>query len=199
MNIEALCAAPPEALAHSPSLMPLSCPVAPHLSASCTKTAAAAAVVAWRGGRAPPGPRKTSPAPRPVSRPPQRPPQRPAPPAAAAAVVVVVRGGGPVFHRHRDRWTHMHEPGCRRGGPARWRCTASALRRGARPARPPIGEGLDEPVRRRWKMAMGKISAFTLPFSAALDTSSTTFCATSCAMSCAASFMHGRLCASNAK
>ena len=29
MNIEALCAAPPEALAHSPSQMPLSCPVAP--------------------------------------------------------------------------------------------------------------------------------------------------------------------------
>ena len=28
-NIEALCAAPPEALAHSPSQMPLSCPVAP--------------------------------------------------------------------------------------------------------------------------------------------------------------------------
>ena len=29
MNIEALCAAPPEALAHSPSQIPLSCPVAP--------------------------------------------------------------------------------------------------------------------------------------------------------------------------
>ena len=29
MNIEALCAAPPVALPHSPSLMPLSCPVAP--------------------------------------------------------------------------------------------------------------------------------------------------------------------------
>ena len=29
INIEALCAAPPEALAHSPSQMPLSCPVAP--------------------------------------------------------------------------------------------------------------------------------------------------------------------------
>jgi len=29
MNIEALCAAPLEALAHSPSQMPLSCPVAP--------------------------------------------------------------------------------------------------------------------------------------------------------------------------
>ena len=29
MDIEALCAAPPEALAHSPSQMPLSCPVAP--------------------------------------------------------------------------------------------------------------------------------------------------------------------------
>ena len=29
MNIEALCAAPPEALTHSPSQMPLSCPVAP--------------------------------------------------------------------------------------------------------------------------------------------------------------------------
>jgi len=29
MNIEMLCAAPPEALAHNPSQMPLSCPVAP--------------------------------------------------------------------------------------------------------------------------------------------------------------------------
>ena len=29
INIEALCAAPPEAFAHSPSQMPLSCPVAP--------------------------------------------------------------------------------------------------------------------------------------------------------------------------
>jgi len=29
MNTEALCAAPPEALAHSPSQLPLSCPVAP--------------------------------------------------------------------------------------------------------------------------------------------------------------------------
>ena len=29
INIEALCAAPPEALAQSPSQMPLSCPVAP--------------------------------------------------------------------------------------------------------------------------------------------------------------------------
>jgi len=29
MNTEALCAAPPEVLAHSPSQMPLSCPVAP--------------------------------------------------------------------------------------------------------------------------------------------------------------------------
>ena len=29
INIEAFCAAPPEALAHSPSQMPLSCPVAP--------------------------------------------------------------------------------------------------------------------------------------------------------------------------
>ena len=59
MNIEALCAAPPEALAHSPSQMPLSCPVAPHLiSASCTKTAAAAVVASGearkaRGARAP--------------------------------------------------------------------------------------------------------------------------------------------------
>jgi len=29
MNLEALCAAPLEALAHSPSQMPLSCPIAP--------------------------------------------------------------------------------------------------------------------------------------------------------------------------
>ena len=50
------------------------CLVAPYRSVSCTKTAAAA-VVARRGRRAPPGPRSPSPAPRSVTRPPQRPPQ----------------------------------------------------------------------------------------------------------------------------
>ena len=34
VNIEAHCAAPPEALAHSPSQMPLSCPVAPQAARS---------------------------------------------------------------------------------------------------------------------------------------------------------------------
>ena len=34
VNIEALCAAPPEALTHSPSQMPLSCPVAPKAARS---------------------------------------------------------------------------------------------------------------------------------------------------------------------
>ena len=34
VNIEALCAAPPEALTHSPSRMPLSCPVAPQAARS---------------------------------------------------------------------------------------------------------------------------------------------------------------------
>ena len=34
MNKEALCAAPPEALTHSPSQMPLSCPVAPQAARS---------------------------------------------------------------------------------------------------------------------------------------------------------------------
>jgi hypothetical protein len=34
MNIEALCAAPPEALTHSPSQMPLSCTVAPQAARS---------------------------------------------------------------------------------------------------------------------------------------------------------------------
>jgi len=42
-----------------------------------------------------------------------------------------------------------------------------------------IGEGLDEPVRRRWKMEMGKISTFTLPSSAVPDMSSATSCAAS--------------------
>jgi len=75
INIEALCAAPPEASAHSPSQMPLSCPVAPPSQREMHKDRAAA-VVAWRGGRAPPGPRSPSPAPRPVARPPQRPAPR---------------------------------------------------------------------------------------------------------------------------
>ena len=75
INIEALCAAPPEASAHSPSQMPLSCPVAPPSQCKLHKDRGAAAV-AWRGGRAPPGPRSPSPAPRPVARPPQRPAPR---------------------------------------------------------------------------------------------------------------------------
>ena len=62
--IEALCAAPPEAYAHSPSQMPLSCPVAPPSQRELHKDRAAV-VVAWRGGRAPPGPGSPSPAPRP--------------------------------------------------------------------------------------------------------------------------------------
>ena len=75
MNIQALCAAPPEAFAHSPSQMPLSCPVAPPSQRELHKDRAAA-VVAWRGGRAPPGPRSPGPAPRPVARPPKRPAPR---------------------------------------------------------------------------------------------------------------------------
>jgi len=65
--------------AYSPSQRPLGCPVAPPSQrvASCAKTAAAAAV-AWQGGRAPHGIRRPIPAPRPVERPPQRPPPRPA-------------------------------------------------------------------------------------------------------------------------
>ena len=55
INIEALCAAPLEAFAHSPSQMPLSCPVAPPSQRELHKDRAAA-VVAWRGGHAPPGP-----------------------------------------------------------------------------------------------------------------------------------------------
>ena len=55
LNIEVLCEAPPEALSHSPSQMPLSCPVAPPSQREPHKDRAAA-VVAWRGGRAPPGP-----------------------------------------------------------------------------------------------------------------------------------------------
>ena len=49
------------------------------------------------------------------------------------------------------RWPHMHAPGGRRGGP-------------------------DEPVRRHWKMTMGKISTFTLPFCAAFFTCSPFTC-----------------------
>jgi len=74
--IKALRTAPPEALAHSSSQMPLSCPIEPPSQCElCTK--AVAAVVAWRGGRASPGSRRPGPAPRPVLRPPPRPAPRP--------------------------------------------------------------------------------------------------------------------------
>jgi len=53
INIEALCAAPPEAFAHSPSQMPLSGPVAPPSQCELHKDRAVV-VVAWRGGRAQP-------------------------------------------------------------------------------------------------------------------------------------------------
>jgi len=73
VNIEAPCAAPPEArLPPQPepngTELPC-CQLRPYLisaSASCTKTAAAT-VVAWRGGRAPPRPRTQSPALSPVA------------------------------------------------------------------------------------------------------------------------------------
>ena len=45
--------------------------------------------------------------------------------------------------------------------------------------RVPIGQGLDGPIGRRWKMTMDKISTFTPPSSAAPDTSCATSCATS--------------------
>jgi len=51
LDIEALCAAPPEAFAHSPSQMPLSCPVAPPSQRELHKDRAAA-VEAWRGAAA---------------------------------------------------------------------------------------------------------------------------------------------------
>jgi len=54
--------------------------------------------------------------------------------------------------------------------------------------RVPIGEGLDEPACRRWKMTMDKIRTFTFPSSAAPETPSATSCATLCAMSFIASF-----------
>ena len=52
INIEALCAAPPKALAHSPSQLPLSCPVAPPSQRELHKDRAAAVVVTSlaRGG-----------------------------------------------------------------------------------------------------------------------------------------------------
>jgi len=118
IDIEALCAAPPEALAHSPSQNGAA-QLRPHLSASCTKTAAAAAVVAWRGGRAPPGPRRPGPAPRPVVHPPPSPAPRPSRavspkgrrggglgPGRRAPVVVVVAAAAvaAVVVRRRPFW-----------------------------------------------------------------------------------------------
>jgi len=53
MNIEALCAAPPEALAHSPSKMPLSCPVAPPSQRELHKDGGGGVAMRARAARAP--------------------------------------------------------------------------------------------------------------------------------------------------
>jgi len=49
MNIEALCAEPPEALAHSPSQMPLSCLVAPLSQRELHKDGGGSCGGEWRG------------------------------------------------------------------------------------------------------------------------------------------------------
>ena len=58
INIEALCAAPPEALAHSPSQMPLSCLVAPLSQRELHKDGGGSGGGEWRGeeGARRPGP-----------------------------------------------------------------------------------------------------------------------------------------------
>ena len=58
INIEALCAAPPEALAHSPSQMPLSCLVAPLSQRELHKDGGGSGNGEWRGeeGARRPGP-----------------------------------------------------------------------------------------------------------------------------------------------
>ena len=58
MDIEALCAAPPEALTHSPSQMPLSCLVAPLSQRELHKDGGGGGGGEWRGeeGARRPGP-----------------------------------------------------------------------------------------------------------------------------------------------
>jgi len=58
INIKALCAAPPEALAHSPSQMPLSCLVAPLSQRELHKDGGGGGGGEWRGeeGARRPGP-----------------------------------------------------------------------------------------------------------------------------------------------
>jgi len=58
INIEALCTAPPEALAHSPSQMPLSCLVAPLSQRKLHKDGGGCGRGEWRGeeGARRPGP-----------------------------------------------------------------------------------------------------------------------------------------------
>ena len=58
-------------------------------------------------------------------------------------------------------------------------CSAQ-LRCGAQPGATTV---YFEKTRRRWKMTMGKINAFSPPFSAAPDTPTATFCTTPCAAS----------------
>jgi len=159
----------------------------PHLSASCTKTAAAA-VVAWRGGRAPPGPRRPSP--------PQRPLQRPAPrPSRARPSRVALSKGSVGVARVCCAWVPPLEDGAcsdkqilapvLRGAQHVLRhvprhvlrdvlCRVLHMlvnhvspkgKRGRRHACVGLGP-------RRWKTTMGKISTFMLPSSAAPSTSS---------------------------
>jgi len=85
LNIEALYTAPPEALAHSPSQMPLSCPVAPPSQHELHKDGGGGGGCVARRARAAQAPKaKSCATPGHVARPPQRPPQRPAPRSSRA-------------------------------------------------------------------------------------------------------------------
>ena len=130
IDIEALCAAPPEALAHSPSKMPLSCQVAPpkrQMPLSCPVAPPSQRELHKDGGGGGDGVARRARAARAPKA--QSCAMFSATPSATPCAASLTcwrrlllwwREGGQMCRRVvivAHRWPHMHAPGGRRGGP----------------------------------------------------------------------------------
>jgi len=145
INIEALCAAPPEAappeaLAHSPSQMPLSCPVVPPKTANALPSQREQHKDGGGGGGGVARRARAARAPKAKSF-----------TTSSAAPSKAPCAASLTCWRRRRRWRWW----CGRGG--------SMCRRRRAPVHAPGGRrgGPRKPVRRHWMMAMGKINTFT--------------------------------------